>query len=521
MGACDSIHQKSNNINNYNSRQNSHSSRNERQTIKYFPKNNKTEKLVLNNDILVSNSRKNPFQIYTKLKLLGEGAFSQVWKVRNKITGKEYAMKIIEKNQKYKEKLIFNEIEILKRLDHPNIIKILEFYSLPEEFYIITEYCPEGDLFNEIKKGIIFSENQTAFIIYQILNAIRYCHKMRVIHEDIKPENIMITKRDENNYLFIKLIDFGTAKIFKEGNLQKGVVGSAYYMAPEVLKGNYNEECDIWSIGVIMHIMLTGSPPFDGKDDDSIFNKISHRSFSINSNSFKRLSNNAKDLIMNLLERDPSKRITARNALNHPWFNNSEFNKIINIENNLDLNEIHHMLNNLENYKNDNIIKSAVHAFLVHQNIDMAQCQNAMILFNDIDLNHDGKIESYELEQAFIKYYNINNSEARKKVKKIFETIDLNDNGFIENEEFIRGCIDLRLFNSENFMRYAFDYFDDDGNGYISIEELYKKFFQTSKNRSNMAKKNLKDLFDKIDEDKDGYISFEEFSWMMKNIINN
>ena len=531
MGACDSLNNTKNNK--YRHRQTHHNQNNksndnyndedfyDERKNSYFPESYNDEgKLILNNDVLVTNSAKNPFHIYKALNLLGEGAFGEVWKVKHKLTGKEFAMKIIQKKPEFKEKSILNEINILKKLDHPNILKILEFYYSSDKFFIITEFCTGGELYKEIKKRNIFPEDQTAFVLYQIFSAIRYCHKMRIIHEDIKPENIMITKRDKNNYLYIKLIDFGTAKIFKEGNMQEGMIGSAYYIAPEVIDGKYNELCDIWSIGVIMYIMLIGSPPFDGDSDEEILRSIRKGVYRTSSRNYKNISDNAKDLMKKLLEYNPSKRITAKNALNHPWFQNSSFQKIIN-NNNLSLNEIQNMFKNLENYRNDNIIKSTAFAYLVHQNTDIIQCQNAIKLFSEIDLNFDGKLDPFELEQAFIKFYNINQAEARKKVKKIFEKIDTNNSGFIESEEFIRACINPRIFNSENLLKIAFDYFDENGDGYISIEQLQKKFLQSSKNKSSVAKRELKDLFQSIDEDKDGYISFQEFSWMMRNIINN
>ena len=510
-----------NNYNNNNSIDNNDQNFNDLRKNSYFPENfNDKGNLILNNDVIVMNSNKNPFQVYQVLKLLGEGSFGEVWKVRHKKLGKEFAMKIITKSPYFKEKSIFNEINILKKLDHPNILKILDFYYSTDKFFVITEYCTGGELFQEIKVRNIFTEDQAAFVLYQILSAIRYCHKMRVIHEDIKPENIMITRRDKN-YLYIKLIDFGTAKIFKEGNMQKGMVGSAYYIAPEVIGGAYNESCDIWSIGVIMYLMLIGSPPFDGNDDESIFKSIKKGIYSTSSYNYKNLSNDAKDLISKLLEYDPNKRITAKNALNHPWFKSTGITEIMNKRNKLDINEIQYMLNNLQNYRNYNIIKSAAFAYLVHQNTEIIQCQNAIKLFHKIDLNKDGKIDQNELEQALMKYYNINSTEARKKVIKIFENIDTDNNNFIESEEFIRGCIDPRIFNSENFLRHAFDYFDEERNGYISIDQIQKKFLQSSKNKSTVAKKELKTLFKSIDENQDGFISFQEFSWMMRNIINS
>ena len=516
MGICDSFNKNQNYDNdlyNFASRQVS------RQTIKYFPENTKKGNLTLNNDVIISNSGKDPDQVYQRIQLLGEGGYGQVWKVRNIYLGKDFAMKIIK--TKKKGKITCGEIVILKRLDHPNILKILDFYSSSDEFFIVTEYCPEGELSTEIKKRGSFTEPEAAFVLYQILSAIRYCHKMRVIHEDLKPENIMITKRDKDNYLYIKIIDFGTAKIFKEGNMLNSFVGTVYYMAPEVIEGAYNELSDIWSIGVIMYYMLIGSRPFDGKNNGEILDNVKLGKYCTSSPNYLNLSENAKDLISKLLEYDPSKRISARDALNHPWFNNPQFKELINTKNSLDLNEKLQMLQNLENYRNVNLIKTAALAYLVHQNTDIVQCQDVIKLFYELDSNHDGKIEPYELAQAYIKYYNIDMTEAKKKVKSIFEELDLEKTGFIDGEDFIRGCLDPRLFNSPTFIDFAFNYFDEDRSGFISIEELQKKFLQSAKNQSNKAKKELKNFFKSIDGDGDGYISSEEFTMMMKNIINN
>jgi len=139
---------------------------------------------------------------------------------------------------------------------------------------------------------------------------------MRVIHRDIKPENIMIMGRENNGYLNVKLIDFGTAKIFEIGNMQKGLVGSSYYIAPEVIRGKYDESCDIWSIGVIMYIMLTGVPPFYGNDDDSILRHVTEGKYDTTIDAYINLSENAKDLIRKLLKFYPNERITAKEALN-------------------------------------------------------------------------------------------------------------------------------------------------------------------------------------------------------------
>ena len=495
-----------------------------RETTKFFPVNNYAKNqnnLVLTNDVIISDSGFDPETVYQNVKLIGEGSFGEVWQVRHKTLGKDLAMKVIEKTPYCNVNEIKNEIEILKQLDHPNILKILDFHISSDKFYIVTDFCKEGELFQEIKRRERFDEMETAFVIYQLLSAIRYCHKMRIIHRDIKPENIMIIRRELGKYLNVKLIDFGTAKFFDEGNIQRGLVGSSYYIAPEVLNRKYDEKCDVWSIGVIMYIMLTGNPPFFGSDDESILLHVKVGKYDTTSDEYQELSKEAKNLIKELLKFLPDKRISARDALKHPWFHTAKFQKVYHAINAVEINEAREMLNNVENYKSDNIIKCAVLAYLVHQNTNIPQCLQAIKLFNEIDLNQDGKLEPSELEYAYMKFYGMNQREANQKRNLIFNNIDTDKNGFIEIEEFMRACINPRIFLSDNQLKYAFDYFDTSRSGSISVPEIESKFFQNSKNRNEKTKILIKNLFDEIDLNHDGVISYDEFSLMIRNIINN
>lgn len=157
------------------------------------------------------------------------------------------------------------EMSILKNLDHPNILKLFEVFEDQQKYQLVTEYCFGGELFDEILKIGCFSEKNAATIIEQVLLAVSYCHQIGVVHRDLKPENILIDK-EQNNIL--KVIDFGTAVIYnKNTDLLEGVKGTSYYIAPEVLQSKYDERCDVWSIGVMLYILLSGYPPFDGEFD--------------------------------------------------------------------------------------------------------------------------------------------------------------------------------------------------------------------------------------------------------------
>ena len=480
----------------------------------------KINQLAINSDVLVTRNEINPEKIYNKTQILGNGAFGEVWLVKHKDLKKNFAMKLIKKrkNKPSEEKEILNEIEILKNLDHPKILKIIDFFSTKELYYIITEYCPDGELFNEIIKVGKFDEGQSAFIMNQIFKAITYCHSLNIIHRDLKPENIMITDREKNGCLQVKIIDFGTAKMSEKGQSENKYVGSSYYMAPEVIKRKYNEKCDLWSCGVIMYILLSGRPPFDGNDDNEILENVKIGEYDLKNYPFPTLSEECIDLIKKLLTYEPNKRISAAEALKHPWFKTAEFKKKNQI-NVVPPSLAKQMIQNLQKYRSDNMLRIAVIAYLVHHNTNIEQCVEAGKLFNKIDLNNNGRIEKEELIKGIEKYWKLSRNEVEKQVDELFNNIDTDHNGFIEYEEFVRAAVDPKIFMSRNYLKFAFGYFDRDNSGDISLEEIKKRFLQTSKNNTEEVEKQLKEMFGEIDINGDGTISFEEFCKMMKNII--
>ena len=253
--------------------------------------------IKLTNDIIVGHLKNKPDEDYKKVKFLGEGSFASVYSVENKITGEIRAMKIINKSASCSiedEKEIINEINNLRILDHPNILKIFEFYSNKESYSIVTELCSGGELFQEIIDKGPFNEKYSAYVMYQIFSAINYCHGMKIVHRDLKPENILIVERDKNGMPRIKIADFGTSRMFEKGAVQRKLVGSSYYIAPEVLKKHYDEKCDIWSCGVIMYILLSGRPPFAGDNDREIMDKVAKGKYDLETSPFDKISQKQK-----------------------------------------------------------------------------------------------------------------------------------------------------------------------------------------------------------------------------------
>lgn len=202
-----------------------------------------------------------------KKKTLGSGAYGKVYRVQHKETGDIRACKIILKDDNGHKSHYMNEIYVLQALDHQNVLKIYEYFETEKKIYIITEMCSGGSLMNFICESDQLSEKIVAHIFKQIMQAISYCHKKGIAHRDIKPQNILITQGVDKELPEIRLIDFGFAKILKPNDKgtglkrMKSMVGSQFYIAPEIEKKSYSETCDLWSAGCVLYIMLCGYVP--------------------------------------------------------------------------------------------------------------------------------------------------------------------------------------------------------------------------------------------------------------------
>jgi len=256
---------------------------------------------------------------------LGRGSFSVVHRCTNKKTKKEAAVKIIDKEKlgTKKMEMVEIEVEILRRVNHSNIIRLQDLFQTPDKYFIVLELITGGELFDKIVELTSYSEKDASHLMSKILGAIDHLHVNNIIHRDLKPENLLLSSKDTDAEP--KVTDFGLSCIISNNEKLTKAVGTPGYIAPEILLtldeelDGYSREVDLWSTGVIMYILLCGYPPFYAEEDDQVFDLIISGKFDFPEAQWKSISSSAKDLISHLLDTDPKKRYTAKQAIQHPW----------------------------------------------------------------------------------------------------------------------------------------------------------------------------------------------------------
>jgi len=412
-------------------------------------------------------------KIYKFKDVLGGGHFGTV-RIAYKRTEeprKFYAIKSISKKNLTEKDLqdLIKEVEIISNLDHPNIIKFFETYHDEYYFHIVMELCKGKEVFDKIIEEESLTEIKVAKIVYKVLSAIYYCHTNGISHRDIKPENILFESTDQD--ADIKLIDFGLSRKYNSNEKMHTILGTPYYVAPEVLKGDYDEKCDLWSIGAITYIMLSGEPPFSGKSNNEIFKKIMNEDISFEKSKWKNISAEAKNFIKECMAKNPDKRIRAQKAFEHPWF--KSINEEVHSQN-LDI----EILNNIKNYSSPQKFKKLVLKFMITF-LTQKELKELKKAFYAIDYDHTGKINIDELDKAF-KQCNVDVSQ--QELQKIIAYSDYHGTGKIEYTDFIVASINQKKLLDRDRLTTAFKYFDVDDSGFIDACDVKKALLRSGKN---------------------------------------
>jgi len=387
--------------------------------------------------------------------VLGTGSYGAVFKGIHKISKAPRAIKAIAKSKVKNPSSFKNEIEIMKKLDHPNIIKLYEIFEDSRYVYLVMEVCSGGELFERITAKGHFSEAEACDVFNQIMHALYYCHSFNICHRDLKPENFLYLNGADDSPL--KVIDFGLSKISQANNVMTTRAGTPYYIAPEVLQGKYDQSCDIWSAGVILYILLCGYPPFYGDSDRQILESVKKGKFAFDGEEWDGVSKEAKDLITKMITL-PTKRLTAAQVLEHPWMKlGNQYNKT-----KLSMN-----LGQLRNFINASKLQKAVLTCMASQ-LSEFEIMDLRKVFLALDKNGDGTITLDELKEGLAKLPDIKANE----IQQIMNSIDTDKSGKIDYTEFLAATMETNLYLKEEKLFMAFKMFDKDGNGKISAQEL-------------------------------------------------
>jgi calcium-dependent protein kinase len=470
-------------------------------------------------EMLFSETNGKPTEHYDFLDKMTSGTLASICRVKNKFSGCVRSMKTIKKafiDLQEDEKNFMKEIAILRTLDHMSILKIYEFYQDDKCFYLIMEYCSDGDLFDRIQKDAPFNEYTACHIIYQVLSAILYCHSNNIVHRDIKADCILVesietvTWKGETFPLYhIRLSDFSSARSFNKKKKLTKKIGTSYFIAPEVLGRNYNEKCDVWSIGVLLFILLCGKPPFWGESDKEILEKVRGNNIDWREEEWKNISPEGQAFVKELLTVKPSNRPSPGEALQNKWFKKYLYKHPVQKE------QVQDFYNNICTFKIDPLLffQQATLAYMIHHLTKKEDIIEIKHFYNWIDNNGDGKMEYKEVCEGFRQFININ----EKELTKIFKYIDQGHTGCIEYEEFCRACINKKELLVEENLKNTFVLFTKTNeNATISCND-FKSILGLS---SKFSDKQWDMIIKTIDKNGDGQIEFDEFKDMMELFIN-
>jgi calcium-dependent protein kinase len=361
------------------------------------------------------------------------------------------------------------------------------------------------------------------------MSAVAYCHEKGIVHRDLKLENILFATEAPDSP--IKIIDFGFSVLLEKkphinnekekdnGNdlkkfgfkRMKSKVGTLYYISPEIIKGNYDEKCDIWACGVILYILLSGYPPFSGNNDKEVYNQITHINYDFNKEIWKSISRYAKELIKNMLT--PAKnRYTAKQVLASKWLE-------IKLKDNIS-EQIKYILDyeHINKYKNFNKFKQVILTFIASRLSSEESKENRTIFFN-IDEDKKGFITFQDFRKYIINELDVDDIiENEVEIKNAFESIDIDHNNKIDYTEFLAANLDKTIFLKEEKLKEAFRTFDLNDCGVIKKEDIIRVLkLENLPDKNNIANS----IIEENDFDKDGKINFKDFMLVMESNNTN
>ncbi|XP_050366582.1 calcium-dependent protein kinase 26 [Argentina anserina] len=439
--------------------------------------------------------------LYTLGQKLGQGQFGTTYLCTEIATKAQYACKSISKRKLISKEDVDDvrrEIQIMHHLaGHKNIVTIKGAYEDPLYVHIVMELCAGGELFDRIIQRGHYTERKAAELTRIIVGVVEACHSLGVMHRDLKPENFLLVNKDDD--FSLKAIDFGLSVFFKPGQVFTDVVGSPYYVAPEVLLKHYGPEADVWTAGVILYILLSGVPPFWAETQQGIFDAVLKGYIDFDSDPWPVISESAKDLIRKMLCSQPKDRLSAHEVLCHPWIceNGVAPDRALDPA----------VLSRLKTFSAMNKLKKMA-LRVIAESLSEEEIAGLREMFKAMDTDNSGAITFDELKAGLRKY---GSTMKDAEIRDLMEAADVDNSGTIDYGEFIAATVHLNKLEREEHLVAAFRYFDKDSSGYITVDEL-----QQACAEHNMTDVLLEDIIKEVDQDNDGRIDYGEFVAMMQ-----
>lgn len=451
-------------------------------------------------NLLVRTQSSLPTEYKVKSPPLGRGPFGEIREAYHTVLKQKFLMKIIFKAQFSEMELkdIRDEYQMVKELQHPNIIGMREFFSEERYFYIIMDHFKGRDLYDKVKEeNGIHTEKVAVKILRQILQTLRFIHSQNIVYRNLKLENLLYNGRQ------IAFHDFTSAVKVKKDQKLKDFAGAVHYVAPEVIKGAYDFKCDIWSFGVLMYTLLLGRYPFNGKDEQTVMNNI--LKLEPDMSSPQPLSADVINLLGWILSKDPSKRPTLQQIEEHSYFARNKSQEIKRMQV-----KFERVKSYLLTLRIQNQFLLAVYLYFVHTFIANIQgTQLIKEIFTIIDQKAHGKISPKELK-TFSKEYELNLSDT--DIREIIQNLDFDCSGKIDYEEFLAGCCDrVRLMTDDNLSGF-FNKLVGHEDGTLNVETFQKTFISAKKDQ-------IERFFEENGFPKDHELTRTEFVKIMESLI--
>ncbi|CAD8108273.1 unnamed protein product [Paramecium primaurelia] len=435
-----------------------------------------------------------------------------------------YAIKTINKVRVVdKTQMIQEEFEILRKMDHPNIVRFYEMYEDDMFIYFVMEHCKGGNLLERVLSKGSFDEDKASIVMRKLFSAIAYLHSQGVMHRDLKPENILFS--NEKDDAEIKIIDFGLSKKLKETDKDRkqqllrkqSQVGTPLYIAPEVVTGIYNQKCDDWAVGCIMYIILCSEPPFYSDQLQELLQKIQFKPLIFPQEEWKYISQDCKKIVQGLLQKDPQKRLTCSEAINSDWAKKA-FRKPLQIQINQNKgNNIVHSndctpvntsnIKGLKKYAKSKQFKREVLRILINQ-LNDKQIDKLSQKFKELDKDEDGFITPQELSQIMTK---LGFETTKNEIEQLIQNMNPEEQQSlqIKYSQFLAATLDLKQYLNKERLWSLFRYFDVQDKKYITKEDIQEALKREG--RVEMASdKILSDLMMH-----DGKMTYKDFCQLM------